>query len=82
MNNNERRDKGLAYIADEKVFEEMLKCRKLLFKLNHTDYDDIQKLSEITTSLLGQSENAFITPPFFCDYGSNIEVGKNFFLLK
>lgn len=79
MDNNERRDKGLAYIADKKVLEELLNCRKLLFKLNHTDYDDIQKLSEITASLLGKSENAFITPPFFCDYGSNIEVGKNFF---
>lgn len=79
MDNNERRDKGLAYIADKKVLEELLKCRKLLFKLNHTDYDDIQKLSEITASLLGKSENAFITPPFFCDYGSHIEVGKNFF---
>lgn len=79
MDNTERRDKGLAYIADKKVLEELLNCRKLLFKLNHTDYDDIQKLSEITASLLGKSENAFITPPFFCDYGSNIEVGKNFF---
>ena len=79
MNNIERRDKGLAYIADEKVFAEMLQCRKLLFKLNHTDYEEIQELSEITTSLLGKSENAYITPPFFCDYGSHIEVGKNFF---
>lgn len=26
----------------------------------------------------GKSENAFLTPPFFCDYGSHIEVGKNF----
>src|SRR5699024_300196 len=29
--------------------------------------------------LLGKSENAFINPPFYCDYGSHIEVGKNFF---
>lgn len=65
MNNIERRDKGLAYIADEEVFKEILKCRKLLFKLNHTDYDNIKELSEIITSLLGKSENAFITPPFF-----------------
>lgn len=28
---------------------------------------------------MGQSENAFINPPFFCDYGSHIEVGKNFY---
>lgn len=79
MDNIERRDKGLAYIADEKVYAEMLKCRKLLFKLNHTDYDEVRELSELTAALLGKSENAFIIPPFFCDYGSHIETGKNFF---
>ena len=26
-----------------------------------------------------KSEGAFVNPPFFCDYGSHIEVGKNFF---
>ena len=29
--------------------------------------------------LLGKSEGAFINPPFYCDYGSHIEAGKNFF---
>lgn len=29
--------------------------------------------------LLGKSENAVINPPFFCDYGFHIEVGKNFY---
>ena len=28
---------------------------------------------------MGKSENAFINPPFYCDYGFRIEVGKNFF---
>jgi len=79
MNNIERRDKGLAYIADEKVVEEILKCRKLLYKFNHTDFNSIQEISQIITSLFGKSENAFVNPPFFCDYGFNIEVGKNFF---
>ena len=29
--------------------------------------------------LLGKSDHAFINPPFFCDYGKHIEVGKNFY---
>ena len=28
---------------------------------------------------MGKSERAFINPPFYCDYGFNIEVGKRFF---
>jgi acetyltransferase-like isoleucine patch superfamily enzyme len=79
MNNIERRDKELAYIADESVIAEMKKCRKLLHKLNNTEFDNLEEISKIAASLLGKSENAFINPPFFCDYGSHIEVGKNFF---
>jgi maltose O-acetyltransferase len=78
MDNSKRRDEGLAYIADTKVVEEMKKCRKLIQKLNHTDWTDFDALANITKELLGKSDNAILTPPFFCDYGSHIEVGKNF----
>lgn len=79
MNNINRRDNGLAYIVDEEVLDEMLRCRKLLFKLNNTDYSNLKEISKITSELLGKSNNAYIVPPFFCDYGFHIEVGKNFF---
>lgn len=78
MNNMERRDQGMAYIADEKVFEEIKKCRSILQKLNNTDWTDFEKIAGIVKELLGKSENAFISPPFFCDYGFHIETGKNF----
>ena len=26
-----------------------------------------------------KTDGAFVNPPFYCDYGKNIEVGKNFF---
>lgn len=79
MNNIERRDNGIAYIADEKVFEEMKKCRSILQILNNADWTDFEEIADIVKALLGKSENAFINPPFFCDYGSHIETGKNFF---
>lgn len=52
---------------------------KILQKLNFADRSDFDELAEIVKELLGKSENAFINPPFYCDYGSHIEVGKNFF---
>ncbi len=79
MDNIERRDSGLAYKADEAVFEELIQCRKLLFELNHTPYYDFEAIAEIVGQLFGKAENAFITPPFYCDYGKHIEVGKNFY---
>lgn len=78
MNHIERRDKGLAYIADDKFFEEAKTCRRLLQKLNSSDWGDFEELATITKQLFGKSENAFVTPPFYCDLGFHIEVGKNF----
>lgn len=79
MNQKERRDAGMAYISDETIFEEQKVCRKFLQELNFIDRSDFDGIGKIVEELLGKSENAFINPPFFCDYGKNIEVGKNFF---
>ena len=43
------------------------------------DRSDFDGLGEAVKDLLGKSEGAFINPPFYCDYGSHIEVGRNFF---
>ena len=79
MDMKRRRDLQIAYIADQSVMEEMAKCRKILQKLNFADRSDFDGISETVKELLGKSENAWINPPFYCDYGSHIEVGKNFF---
>lgn len=79
MNHIERRDAQLPYISDEAVFEQQKVCRKILQRLNTVDRSDFEAISKIIKELLGKSEGAFINPPFYCDYGFNIEVGKNFF---
>lgn len=79
MDNPTRRDAQMAYIADADVAEEMRKCRKILQKLNFMDRSDFEGVQEVVKELLGSSEGAVINPPFYCDYGSHIHVGKNFF---
>ena len=79
MTNKERRDAQMAYIYDESVFEEQKICRKKLQKLNFMDRSDFDGIGKAIQDLFGKSEGAFVNPPFFCDYGTNIEVGKNFF---
>ncbi len=75
----ERRDAGLAYISDESVMKEQAETRKLLQKLNFMDRSDFAGIAQVVKELFGKSENAMVNPPFYCDYGSHIEVGKNFF---
>ena len=80
MSNVERRDKELVYISDDEVFEEQKIARRLTQKLNTVDRAAFDSIKEIVKELLGKTEgDAFINPPFYCDYGSHIEVGKNFF---
>lgn len=79
MNQKERRDAQMVYLADESVYEEQKECRKLLQKLNFIDRSDFEEIRAVVKQLLGKSEDAFINPPFYCDYGTHIEVGKNFF---
>ena len=79
MENIKRRDLEMPYISDASVMEEQKVCRRILQELNFADRSDFEKISRIVKELLGKSENAFINPPFYCDYGSHIEVGKNFF---
>lgn len=79
MDNIERRDREMAYISDESVMEEQKVCRRILRRLNTVDRSDFDEIGKIVKELLGKSDGAFINPPFYCDYGSHIEVGKNFF---
>lgn len=79
MNQIERRDKQLPYISDESIMEQQKPARRLTQELNTVDRSDFDAITRIVKELLGKSEGAFINPPFYCDYGFNIEVGKNFF---
>ena len=79
MNNIERRDAQMAYISDSAVMEEQKRCRKLLQELNFMDRSDFTGIQQVVRELLGTSDGAVINPPFYCDYGSHIHTGKNFF---
>ncbi len=79
MDMRKRRDEQLAYVSDESIMEEQMKCRKILQKLNFMDRSDFEGIAKVIQELFGKSEGAFVNPPFYCDYGSHIEVGKNFF---
>lgn len=79
MTNKERRDAQMAYISDESIMEEQKICRKKLQKLNFMDRSDFDGTAEVVKELFGKSDRAFVNPPFYCDYGTNIQVGKNFF---
>lgn len=80
MDNITRRNKSMAYISDKSVMDQQKKARELTQKLNTMDRSDFEGLQAVVKELLGKSKNAWINPPFYCDYGFNIEVGRNLFI--
>ncbi len=57
------------------------RARRLTQELNTVDRSDFDKIRSIVRELFGKSdETTFVNPPFYCDYGSNIEVGRNCFI--
>ncbi|MBQ8803141.1 MAG: sugar O-acetyltransferase [Tyzzerella sp.] len=81
MTSKERREKEMLFIADDNDWVEMKRARQLTQELNTVDRSDFDKIRSIVNELFGKSdETTFVNPPFYCDYGSNIEVGKNCFI--
>jgi maltose O-acetyltransferase len=73
--------KGLCYDPREpELAGERHRARNLLFELNHSREDERRRRLEIIRALCARSgEDVWIEPPFFCDYGSNIQLGDRVF---
>lgn len=64
---------------DRQLITERMKTRKLLHTLNHSSPVDQIKRRELFKELFGKiGDDFFIEPPFYCDYGYNIEIGEDF----
>ena len=71
-----RRDSQRLYISDDEVYNEQKRARRLTQQLNTIDRSDFDGIAALLKELLGKCDEAFINPPFYCDYGSHIELGK------
>ena len=81
MTEKEKRDLGMIYNPnhDPDLQKEILKCKDICFAFNQLPPSDIEHRNALLRRLLGRSgRNCTILSPFWCDYGSQIEVGENF----
>lgn len=67
--------------SDAQLVSERQRARRLTRLYNATTEEDNNKRVQILSELLGATGQTIeIEPPFYCDYGSNISVGDNFYL--
>lgn len=65
---------------DEELIQERQKAKDLCYEYNKIKPSNIEERKEIIKKLLGNIKGDFlIEQPFICDYGYNIEIGKNFY---
>ena len=66
------------YANDKELVLERTKAKKILHKLNVTEYLMNGNAKNILRQLLPNSDKRlYIEPPFHCDYGYNIHSGEN-----
>lgn len=82
MNQKERMLAGLPYKAWlDGLPEDRMENKKKLYEFNMLPPEEENRREALMKGILGKvGENAHIEAPFHCDYGKNIEVGKNFFV--
>lgn len=79
MDQKERRNHELPYIADKAVLEEMKRTRRILREFNTANPCDFEKQDELAHSLIPNAKGTLgLTQPFYCDYGTHIYVGEIF----
>lgn len=65
--------------GDPVLFAMRVKARKILQQYNQSPYDQSLRRSLLEKLLGEMGTNVDIQAPFFCDYGTHIKVGDNFF---
>jgi len=79
MTNNERREKCLAYFADEEIYQELAECRKRLKPVNEINRWEYDKINQAMKAVIPNSKKLFVVPPFYCEFGTRISLGDNFY---
>lgn len=80
MDNFYRRDNEMAYISTNEIMQKQLKVKKIFREYNSVMPFDIKRGRElITKSGIKHGTEIYLEPPFYCEYGSHIEIGDYFY---
>lgn len=65
---------------DKELMEDRQKVKELCYDYNQLRPSDESGRQALLKKILGKTgKNFLIEPPFWCDYGYNIEIGENFY---
>lgn len=60
--------------------EERLHCKQTMAAFNRSEPDDVENRFRLMRELFGRETKAWIEPPFYCCYGTNITLGEHTYI--
>lgn len=60
--------------------EDRTSCKKRMIRFNASMPDDVEARRKALNELLGKETDAWVEPPFYCCYGTNITIGEGSYL--
>lgn len=80
MTEKELQQNGFLYKLDDQLLAAHWNSKRITRLLNATLETEVDRRKALVRELFAcAGENAYVEPPFYCDYGYNTRVGKNFF---
>lgn len=82
MNEMQKAAAGLLYNAnhDTELLKQRAEVKDRLFEYNATRPSSTAARAQLFKAIVGEIGDGFtVEGPFYCDYGYNIEIGKNFY---
>lgn len=80
MNEQQLQAEGYLYKLDKTLFAAHLNAKRITRLLNATEEHEAEKRKALVQELFAEAgEASYIEPPFHCDYGYNVSVGKRFY---
>jgi len=81
LSEKEKMISGMPYKAfDSELFRERQNTKEVLFDFNSLRPNQVEERNQLLQNIFGKTSTSFfIEPPFYCDYGYNIEIGENFY---
>lgn len=66
---------------DEELKSRWIKGKDLLYEYNNHSLADVDEINRLKKELFKSvGDNVTVTPPFFCDFGSNTSIGEGTFI--
>lgn len=80
MNEQQLQQAGYIYKLDKTLFAAHMNSKRITRLLNATLETEVERRQELVQELFSHAgEGAYVDPPFYCDYGYNVSVGKRFY---